>query len=303
MDGLFGRYISSPLFTFRLGQEERDVTVHSGPLAALSPALDTLINGQMHEALERRASWPDVSVDTFTRLCEFAYMQDYTPPAFQQILHLWPFSDIAKSKKETKEKKAAASNFSWDHIPEAAPPLEEALAEEPEPDIPAASDDDLNGTGKVFELTVRQRKISHNDLRDAFARLEYIRPKSTYHFRPKRNEGPTQDFTPVLIGHAELYILADKYGIEPLRQLVLNKLYRTLAGFTVYETDVPCIIDFVKFVYENTPPLTGVIDPLRNLACHYVASILGQIGDLQAFKELLANGGDFVMDFWQLVWV
>ena len=41
------------------------------------------------------------------------------------------------------------------------------------------------------------------------------------------------DYTPNLLGHARLYVLADKYDIESLKALVLHKLHDTLQIFVV----------------------------------------------------------------------
>jgi hypothetical protein len=313
------------------------------------------MNGEMIEARLQRVDWSDVSVDTFARLCEFAYLQDYTPPAFQQSPHFsstspssqpfknhefWDDWDLRKKKEREAVKKGVPprqeiiepepepapfrNHEFWDGWEEwsplqrkrkkkeavmrGIPPLQETVAEpepepEPETETPAPEfEDDMNGTIHAFELPLKQRNISEKDLQGAFVDLEYFPPKSAYQFKPNGNGGPTQDFTHVLVGHAELYIIADKYGIESLRQLVLHKLHQTLKSFTVYETDVVCIAEFLRFVYHNTPPDNGKIDPLRNLASRYVVSILGQIGDIEAFKQLLVEGGDFVIDFWHLIW-
>ncbi|OKL64288.1 hypothetical protein UA08_00541 [Talaromyces atroroseus] len=273
MEGRFGMYISSPIFTFQVGQERKEVIVHSGPLAGLSPALDTLMNGQMLEAKLRRVDWSDVKMDTFAQLCEFAYSQDYTPPTYQQSSHFSTTSPSSKKgKKKTKKSDIPRYGFTGDE------PVPEPETERGPPSEPGFGVE----TNHAFELPLKQRTISERDLRNVFLDLEYPPFKSTYQFKPEGNESPTQDFTHVLVGHAELYVLAD--------------------NFTVYETNVVCITEFLRFVYQNTPPLKGEIDPLRNLASRYVASILGQIGDIETFKQLLAEGGDFVIDFWNLIW-
>lgn len=124
--------------------------------------------------------------------------------------------------------------------------------------------------------------------------------KST--FTPPNNTGSWEDFT-LFLDQARLYVLADKYGIEPLRQLVLFKLHQTLKSFKLYHTGVAGIIDFVRFVYSNTPPNYGnKVDALRNLITRYVISVLGQIRENESFKELLEEGGAFVTDFWHIIW-
>lgn len=62
-------------------------------------------------------------------------------------------------------------------------------------------------------------------------------------------------------------------------------------------------MEFVRFVYLNTPPNYGNrVDALRNLTARYVVSVLGQIGENEGFQELLEEGGAFVSDFWHIIW-
>lgn len=63
------------------------------------------------------------------------------------------------------------------------------------------------------------------------------------------------------------------------------------------------IIEFVRFVYLNTPQNIGSqVDAMRNLVTRYVVSVLGQIGETKCFQELLENAGPFVADFWRVIW-
>lgn len=122
-------------------------------------------------------------------------------------------------------------------------------------------------------------------------------------FTPPQNTGPCEDFTPVFLEQAQLYVIADIYGIERLRRRVLFKLYQTLRTFKLYDTGVSSIIGFVRFIYLNTPPnYNGKLDALRNLATSYIVSVLGQIGGNECFQELLEEGSPFVSDFWNIIW-
>lgn len=122
-------------------------------------------------------------------------------------------------------------------------------------------------------------------------------------FTPSQNNRPCEDFTPVFLEQTKLYVIADMYGIERLRETVLFKLYQTLRNFKLYETGVSSIVGFLRFVYLNTPPnYNGKLDALRNLATRYIVSIVGQIGKNECFQELLEEGGPFVSDFWNIIW-
>lgn len=122
-------------------------------------------------------------------------------------------------------------------------------------------------------------------------------------FTLPQNTGPCEDFTPVFLEQTQLYVIANIYGIERLRQRVIFRFYQTLGTFKLYDTGVSSIIGFLRFVYLNTSPnYNGKLDALRNLATRHIVSILGQIGGNECFQELLKEGGPFVSDFWNTIW-
>lgn len=280
--------------------------MHSSALAGLSQSLNALMNGEMIEAKTRRVDWSEVDVDTFARLCEFAYFRNYTPPSFRLIDGKRPSTKVAVTAKGRKKRSKRRSNVDWDEgRPEPAPepeseepPLDEAPPLEFPPDDAFCNDP---------EIPYKERSIWTEHLRDAFVEsLVVPSPQSGdlgYTFTPPENTGAWEDFTPVFLEQARLYVLADKYGIESLCQLVLFKLHQTLKNFKLYDTGVSGIIEFVRFVYLNTPPnYSGKVDAMRNFATRYVVSVIGQIGENECFQELLEEGGPFVSDFWNVMW-
>ncbi|KAJ5196671.1 hypothetical protein N7449_007150 [Penicillium cf. viridicatum] len=304
MEGAFGRCLSSPLFTFTVGANKKEVTVHSSALAGLSPSLNALINGEMIEAKTRHVDWSEVDVDTFARLCEFAYLRNYTPPTFRLVDGRSPMEATKLAKAKNKRKKRRSNAYYDEPIPVDAAEAEPVPMAEPEPEpepMPEPAPD------LEPEVPHTERSIWTGQLRDAFTGSLVIPSTQSdnvdYNFTPPENTGSWEDFTPVFVQQARLYVLADKYGIESLRQLVLSKLYQTLKSFKLYDTGVTGIIEFVRFVYLNTPPNYGnQIDAMRNLVTRYVVSVLGQIGESECFQDLLEDGGPFVSDFWHTIW-
>ncbi|KAL2698795.1 hypothetical protein AAEP93_010183 [Penicillium crustosum] len=259
-------YISSSLFTFVIGDEKKEMTVHSAAFAGLSQSLNVLINGDMAEAKTSRVDWPEVDVDTFARLCEFAYCRNYTPPSFCLIDGNPPHSNAEQHEYQTR-------------------PLKNNHRETPH---------------KLGSAWTKQ-------LKNAFAESLVVPSLQSFDsdltFTPSQNNRPCEDFTPVFLEQTKLYVIADMYGIERLRETVLFKLYQTLRNFKLYETGVSSIVGFLRFVYLNTPPnYNGKLDALRNLATRYIVSIVGQIGKNECFQELLEEGGPFVSDFWNIIW-
>lgn len=68
---------SSPPFTFVVGPDKKEHTIHSALVARQSPALDALINGGMKESIERRVIWKDVDEESFIRFSQYVYTGDY----------------------------------------------------------------------------------------------------------------------------------------------------------------------------------------------------------------------------------
>lgn len=271
--------------------------MHSHPLAQLSAVLDKLMNGNMLEAKTRRVDWSDVDEDTFVRLCEYAYLHDYTPPSPLEIPV--PVGDAQNGLVEQAD--------ITDEVPEVAEPEPEPEYEpeyesepEPEPEEPPSPADE-------DKLPYIEKSIWTRHLRDSFSRLALEVTNNNANqarearFCPQSNS-KHQDFTPVFLGHVRLCLLADKYMIEPLHQLALCKIAQTLKQFTLYRQSVPAVIEFVRFVYADTVHSDHAIGPLRKLATSYMVSSLGRLGDDENFQALLAEGGDFVADFWRAVW-
>lgn len=175
----------------------------------------------MKEAKLRRVNWPDVNKEIFIRLCEFAYLQDYTPPAFEQRP---PFEQRPNSEVDVKNNHEFWDGWdSWTPMqrrkkereaskrgipPRLVDITSKVVGKAPEPEfgffVPESKNIATNG------LPFREHNISDRNLRDAFSELDYTPAKQTYQFNPTSNTGPNQDFTPVFFGHTELYILADK---------------------------------------------------------------------------------------------
>ncbi|GBF61547.1 hypothetical protein TMEN_4051 [Trichophyton mentagrophytes] len=267
MDKPFGRLIRSELFTFLIGPEKVPFVVNSEAIAKQSSVLHGLVNGNMLEAQSKTVVWPDVDEDTFVRFCEFCYLDNYSPPSCG-----WDGNTVEEAvpvENDTQFEKLAHA-------------LESHLASRPKQSLEARSD-----------LTEDQ---------------QYLLPERctqfTEQFEPFSNVTDDQDFTPVFLGHARLYVIADKYCIEALKELVLFKLHTTLKGFTLFPKRIGDLVKLIQFVYteDNTRGGSKQIDPLRKLVTRYMTTVLKDIAVNPAFLGLLLEGGEFVSDFWTVVW-
>ena len=117
---------------------------------------------------------------------------------------------------------------------------------------------------------------------------------------PRGNESADEDFTPVFLGHARLYVFADKYNIESLKSLVLNKLHNTLCKFSLYEARYGDVVELVRYTYENTPSRTPR-DSLRELVTHYVAYEAIKVAGSEQGLSLVEENGSFARDLLLMV--
>ncbi|OJJ98645.1 hypothetical protein ASPACDRAFT_44277 [Aspergillus aculeatus ATCC 16872] len=303
MDTEFGEIISSPLFTFIVGRAKKEITVHSRALASLSTTLDKLMNGEMIEAKTRRVDWSEVTEEaTFLRLCEYAYARDYTPPPCSHREVEPPSVPVSKSPEPSDDElmfmpAEPTARADFPPPPDFQGPFhvfgrpQEPPVEDSKPAIfasyilPRKNAKGLRLRRDLFDFDKLKEQHWHDDIR-------------VNKYAPKGNSQPHDDFTDVFVGHVELYILADRYGVLQLKELVKYKLAATLKQFTLCKHNVIDLVEPIQLLYQNTLP--G--DAMRTLIVGYVLSVLGQIGASADFQKLLAEGGEFVLDFWKAYW-
>jgi len=118
------------------------------------------------------------------------------------------------------------------------------------------------------------------------------------------NRTPEEDYTPVFLGHARLYVFAEKYGISTLRSLTLDRLHRTLIYFTLFKERIGDVVALARYAYsnDNTPDYeSDIVDDLRRLVTQYIVCEFKTFANTEQFCTLLEEGGPFVRDWWKLV--
>jgi len=326
----FANLFRSKFVNFQVGPEGTNFTIHAQPLARLSRALNALINGDMVEAKTGMIDWRDIDEETFLRFCEFAYVQDYTPPRF---------SGCTENREEPEPEPGPELGLERPKLEQLEQQVMDSWASNWAPTtVKRRKKDKYNG----WEASDDTRKddSAKSRLRNILSDSDYLPPSSnlSFHrqFETTSNTSPHQDFAPVFLGHARLYVLADKYDVRELKNLVLHKLYNTLKEFTLYKSRIADVIELVQFVYDNTPPSyqreagaasqseanphrpvnTGggsssrqganheakKVDGLRKLVTSLVVSKLEIVAETRVFLDLLQDGGEFVKDFWTVLW-
>lgn len=250
--------------------------MHSLIIAKLSPALDALINGEWKEASDKRVDWSEVKEGTFLRLCEFAYGKDYTLPApdlgelsFAKTAHTTTSGasnddDKSSNSGSTHSTFGVDDDMNWDKLGW--------------PHFPSCD---------FFYL----KRLERWGLANAHPNPDW--DKNMW------GGGTKRDFSTALIEQVEIYALADKWGVEQLCRLVVFRTYGLLNMFTKGEVALEGTIEFVTFVYENTPP--SPTNHMRKLAARYLYEVAPSLSECESFHGLMKSGGDVVVDLWQMM--
>lgn len=115
------------------------------------------------------------------------------------------------------------------------------------------------------------------------------------------NDISNENIWEVLFSHTKLYILADKWGVDSLKKLILLKLHQTLSMLSLNTPKVQGIVDLARYAYsdEGTPDLESGIDGLRELICQYIVANAEVMSEHATFRSMI-EGEYFVRDLWKL---
>ena len=249
--------------------------MHAAAIADHSPALSALVYGPMLEANTQSVTLDDMAEADFIRFCQFAYAGDYNPPP----------PALVKAATITARPEWANTNRRDDFMksPElSAVPYEESS----KPTYCCEFDRNARN---------QRRKASFNNI--SFA-PEQSRELFVDSCKPVPNSCTIEDYTPVFLAHARLYVFADKYGITTLKVLCLQKLHQTLVKFTLYTARIGDIVELARYAFsdDNTPDRKDGVDDLRRVVFKYMVSELDTIRKSEDFISLLEECGPFARD-------
>ena len=228
-----------------------------------------MINGHMAEAQKGFAIIEDVGDDTFVRFIQWAYNGYYDAAKYELVnppSMTSGWRGFGTSKKSRKGKKVVPrTQVFWTH------------------------DESPIGSSK-------------EQLEESFIKRKETVRKNLMSIPPRRNCKPNEDYSEVFLCHARLYVFAEKYDIQPLKDLALEELQATLAIFTLYQERTGDVISLLRYVYANTrEPVKGVED-MRALLTHYVGCKMDTLMKDDNFRELMIeDGGALLGDFMKMV--
>ena len=174
-------------------------------------------------------------------------------------------------------------------------------APEPEPEVPDGWDFKPKKPKKPKNPT--KSRLLRKSFDDKLYDVETIHAISTSLCEVRQNSSPIEDYTTVLLGHAQLYVFAEKWGIEALKTLSLYKLHKTLVLFTLYAARRPDIAELLRYAYSNehTPDRVGVVDDLRSLVMQYTVCEMESLINCPEFWSLVGEGGQLAQELVQML--
>jgi len=125
---------------------------------------------------------------------------------------------------------------------------------------------------------------------------------------------PQWDITDYLLATARLYFIGDKYLIDELKKLSLDKSHDLLIKITLFGWRRLAIVKVIRYVYDNTRDRLGdnhpnlknhrtlyyiidnLVDDLRAMMIQYVGLHEAHFVDYGPHMELLEERGEYPAD-------
>ncbi|CUS12291.1 unnamed protein product [Tuber aestivum] len=107
------------------------------------------------------------------------------------------------------------------------------------------------------------------------------------------------DLGDLLLSHAKIYALASYKDIEGLKRMALNRTLKTLTALGTIESgsrEVTHITQLLKYVYENTTPLSSSREPMRKLVVRFTALNLTILNSDNKISGLMSSIGGLTED-------
>ena len=280
-------YTSAP-FKFIIDGEP--FYIHADLVSSHSKPLDRMINGHMEEAQKGFATLKDVDTGTFVRFIEWAYRGYYTAADFTTVEYESPCASSSQSHHEVmpapQEEYVEEVDLETQVVWDVQPP-------EAEPDCLPASP-----TGWEMPNDQSKAQIARGELKEAFiSRKDTVR-QSVFRIPPPRpNQRPEEDYTNVFLSHAQLYVFADMYDIQPLKELSLEELRATLAIYTLYPVRTGDNISLLRYAYKDEGK-----EDLREMLTAYIGYEMDTLINDGDFRSLMIeDGGPLFANFMTMV--
>ncbi|KAF4994709.1 hypothetical protein FDECE_13043 [Fusarium decemcellulare] len=259
---------------FLIGVSGRSFKVPKGFIARLSPALDTMVNGPFKEGIQKRVSWPDVSVETFQRFVQFAYGGTYSDedigikhihgristqgqsPTEQEPWHPSPRASTHQNKRRRLFNKEENSNIIDEQREKSVDSLPCSLMDFCKRWVKIQDDDPWNFAAPR-PITYRSTRYIQYEIKYEvtmrFCRFFSEDEGSSVDEMQARNRHQAKEPShSALSNNAEVYILADKYGVLELCDMSLHRIHSHLQDYVVCEESMADLVHLVRLLYGGT---------------------------------------------------
>lgn len=276
-------------FTFRVGEKLTPITVPSLLLSRLSKPIDSLMNSGMIETTDGSANLPEVALEVFVAVCEFAYSGTYQNPTEVLDFHDEQFENIMNpSPGDVELEKFPILGYLRE--------LDVHRARE-QRDIEAAR---YKPRGKK---TSRRSECPYCDIESPTETLQPSTAARLWQDFLNGNEawrGQREQRPPNILFHAQVYAFAEEKLIEPLCACSVHHLRRELSEYDLDVTTASDIFRLLHFAYAHRSRSSSAgEDRLRKLVVLYAASKLEVLLTMDGFRPLLDHFGELGSD---LIW-
>lgn len=156
--------------------------------------------------------------------------------------------------------------------------------------------------GKGTESGVSPPPVLNLASKAKFVQRQYtIRNASKDNPQPRPNTHHEEDYSEVFLGHARLYVFADKYDIEKLKVLAMEELHATLAVFSMYQQRTGDIIALLRYIYANTAETKSGADDLRSLMTDYIETEVESLIGNKDLEGLMSEDATMLADIMEVV--
>ena len=285
----------------------------------------------MVEAQKGFAILEDVDEATFVRFIEWAHKGYYTAAEFVQVKS--PRASGRKSHDKLATTLQEPSFFSQGGDEVTTPSQEANYTAQPVgvelslQDLEEAEEEsvEVNSWSRLSQPLTKGKKGKRTDVwgtppepesdmaqvrkreaKEAFiSRKVTIRQNILKVSSPRPNRKAKEDYTPVFLSHARLYVFADMYDIQQLKVLALEELHATLAVYNLYQKRTGDIIALLRYVYGIICEREKIDEGMRELMTHYVGCEMDTLVDDKDFQDLLIeDGGPLLSDFMKMAaWI
>ncbi|KAF4844541.1 hypothetical protein CGCSCA4_v007384 [Colletotrichum siamense] len=274
--------VQSRQITFVIGKEQKEYSIHESAFSRLSRPLKALLTGGMQESQNAKVIWEEVDDDVFLALVDVAYYDSYTTPSLRKIVRKKPSSDSSTWEDFGNYKSQDDAEHELDI--QAFPSINSWMSK---------TDDRWTPKYVLCNSKFNQDQIPY-PLRNQ---------PSTSTWATEMTMADRTGYTDVFMLHARLYVLADTYAIDNLRELCLRRIRISFLNVTPNAELLETLHDLIIYAFENTK----ASDELRKLLLHFcIAQMvwLKSNGFLERMREELPESlaelaVEIPLDFWE----